>query len=247
MKCFLRYIGVVDTQDRVHHVRLEPGLNIITGKSSTGKSALLEIFDYCLGSSEDTIPVGIITERAKLFFIVMQFPTYFLVAAREKKSEKCFLLEVNGSNDRKLLEFIEQPKAFFNVEDLMPLSDFKKNLGRHFSITLDNIDEDPFLKSSGRKKSPTPSVRSFSSFMLQHQNLIANKHAVFYRFDEKEKRDQAINHFKILMGLVDEKYFDIQKDYETALYELKKIRMKIPKQAQRRETTIACYDRYLRA
>ena len=49
MKCFLRYIGVVDTQEKLHHVRLEPGLNVITGKSSTGKSAILEIFDYCLG------------------------------------------------------------------------------------------------------------------------------------------------------------------------------------------------------
>jgi hypothetical protein len=85
MKCFLRYIGVVDTKDKIHKVRLEPGLNIITGKSSTGKSAILEIFDYCLGSTEDTIPVGTITERAETFFIALQFPSYFIVAARKKK------------------------------------------------------------------------------------------------------------------------------------------------------------------
>ena len=34
-------------------VQLQPGaLNIITGASKTGKTALIEIIDYCLGSSE---------------------------------------------------------------------------------------------------------------------------------------------------------------------------------------------------
>ncbi|EBC3925374.1 DUF3732 domain-containing protein [Salmonella enterica] len=245
MKCFLRYIGVVDTQEKIHQVRLEPGLNVITGKSSTGKSAILEIFDYCLGSSENTIPVGKITERAETFFIALQFPRYFLIAARKKKSDRCFLMEVRSTDADHLLKLIEQPNAFFDTKYYMPLADFKKNLGRHFAITLENIDEDPFIKLTGRKKSSTPSIRSFSSFMLQHQNLVANKHAIFYRFDEKEKRDQAINHFKILMGLVDERYFELHKEYELAKYELKKIQTQIPKQIQRKEMIITRYNRLL--
>ncbi|WP_216821670.1 DUF3732 domain-containing protein [Uliginosibacterium sp. TH139] len=235
----------MDTQDKLHYVPLFPGLNIITGKSSTGKSAILEVFDYCIGSSEDTIPVGKITERAQTFFTVFQFPTYLLVAARTVKSERCFLLEVNGTNADHLLKQIEQPKAFFDLKHYMPLADFKKSLGRHFAITLENVDEDPFVKVAGRNKSPTPSVRSFSSFMLQHQNLVANKHAIFYRFDEKRKRDQAIDHFKILMGLVDEEYFDIHKEFELAKYELKKIQTQIPRQVKRKETTIALYKQHL--
>lgn len=245
MKCFLRYIGVVDTREKIHHVRLEPGLNVITGKSSTGKSALLEIFDYCLGSTEDTIPVGKITERAETFFIALQFPRYFLVAARKKKSARCFLTEIPGTDPDDLLTQIEHPTVFFSARDYMPLADFRKAMGRHFAVTLENIDEDPFVKLTGRKKSATPSIRSFSSFMLQHQNLVANKHAIFYRFDEKEKRDQAISHFKILMGLVDEKYFDLHKEHELAKYELKKIQSQIPKQAQRKEMIIARYNRLL--
>ena len=79
--------------------------------------------------------------------------------------------------------------------------------------------------------------------MLQHQNLVANKHAIFYRFDQKEKRDQAINHFKILMGLVNEEYFDLHKEYELARYELKNS-VTDPKQEQRKETTISGYKRF---
>jgi len=40
---------------------LRPGqLNIITGASKTGKTALIEIVDYCMGSSECRIPEGVI-------------------------------------------------------------------------------------------------------------------------------------------------------------------------------------------
>ena len=42
-------------------VKLQTGaLNIITGASKTGKTALIEIIDYCLGSDECYIPEGII-------------------------------------------------------------------------------------------------------------------------------------------------------------------------------------------
>jgi len=245
MKCYVKYTGVVDQKDKLHYVPFLPGLNIITGKSSTGKSAIIEIFDYCLGSSDDTIPVGVITDRSKLFFTVFQFATYMLVTARHAVSNRCFLREVTGSDSKYLLSMLEQPTAFFDNRHFMPLADFKKSLGRHFAITLGDIDEDPFVKASGRSKSETPSVRSFSSFMLQHQGLVANKHAIFYRFDQKHKRDQAIDHFKILMGLVGEEYFDWAKDFELAKYELKKVQTQIPKQEKRTEDGIREYNRYL--
>lgn len=38
-----------------------PGkINILTGESATGKSALTWIIDYCLGSGKCSIPVGLI-------------------------------------------------------------------------------------------------------------------------------------------------------------------------------------------
>lgn len=46
MRCYIRYIGVIDKGNNCHYISLEEGLNIITGRSSTGKSAIIEIFDY---------------------------------------------------------------------------------------------------------------------------------------------------------------------------------------------------------
>jgi len=44
---------------RTRRVEFAPGaLNIVTGESATGKSALLTIVEYCLGRSTMLVPVG---------------------------------------------------------------------------------------------------------------------------------------------------------------------------------------------
>lgn len=245
MNCYVRYIGVVDKDKRLHSVEFTRGLNIITGKSSTGKSAILEIFDYCLGSSEDTIPDGKLTERGDTFFTVLQFPSLTLVVARAAASKRCFLREVTGPEAENVLELMGHVEYFFDNRFYIHKDAFLKSLGKYFGVTLESIDKDPMYKEITGSKGATPSVRSFPSFMLQHQNLVANKHAIFYRFDEKVKRDQAIDHFKIFMGIVKEEYFDIAKDLTEAAYELRRVELKIPKDEKVREETVEKFEKLL--
>lgn len=86
-------------------------------------------------------------------------------------------------------------------------------------------EENEFVKT----KKSRPSVRNMMSYILQHQNLIANKLALFYRFDEKEKKDDVIEQFKIFAGFVDSQYYDLllqirncRTDEKTLLYEYEK-------------------------
>ena len=247
MKCYVRYIGVIDHENELHTVKFKQGLNIITGKSSKGKSAILDIFDYCMGSSEDTIPQGIITQRAKIFFTVWRFSGMAVVAGRRAdNANQCFLREVSGEQAKHVLAYVKDVDNFFTAQYQLSRIEFSKSLGRYFGVTMDDIDTDPLQKQLMRQKSPTPSIRSFASFMLQHQNLVANRHAIFYRFDEKRKREQAIDHFKIFMGIVGEDYFDLAKELAEAETELKRALAVIPKQEQIKSAGIGEMAGYLR-
>src|SRR5437660_10513783 len=63
---------------------LNPGrTNIITGKSATGKSALIEIVDYCLGSKECSIPEGRIRDTVAWFGLRLRFSSGQLFIARQ--------------------------------------------------------------------------------------------------------------------------------------------------------------------
>jgi hypothetical protein len=210
MKTLIHEIGVIDKQGNKHPVNFKKGLNVVTGKSSTGKSALIEIFDYCFGSGENTIPKGVITTSAAIYYVVFSVNEQSIVIARDPdKASKAFfrLVELFNSDDI--------VSDYFNSSYFRPLDQFKKHL-RDFFLDIDDVDESLAVRANRRNnaKAATPSIRSFSSFMLQHQNLVANKHALFYRFDEKDKRDQAIDHTKIFLGLVDQKYFHLSQEKE---------------------------------
>lgn len=218
MKTLIHEIGVIDKKGIKHPVNFKTGLNVVTGKSSTGKSALIEIFDYCFGSSENTIPKGVISNSASIYYVALAVNEQGMVIARDPDiATKAFFRRVETFNSAEI------DREYFDAGYFRPLSEFKKHL-RDFFLDIDDVDESIAAKAyRGNRKAPTPSIRSFSSFMLQHQNLIANKHALFYRFDEKEKRDQAIEHIKIFLGLVDQKFFHLSQEKERLSADLRRL------------------------
>lgn len=240
MRAHLLYIGMIDDSDTAHLVPLQEGVNVITGRSSTGKSALIEIFDYCFGSSDYTVPSGVITRNAQLFYVVLQLRDSLLVLARLPNKGRAFLreefdLELAGRTDWMRLAYFEQ--ALFT-----PLPDFLSRLKGYFGVVVTDVDEDPEARRQRNRKLPTPSVRSFTSFMLQHQNLVANKHAIFYRFDEKEKREQAIDHLKIFLGFADQDYFMLkQKEHELDM-QYRQLLRTLPRQREREQWNIERFE-----
>ncbi|WGE47133.1 DUF3732 domain-containing protein [Actinobacillus equuli] len=215
MKTVIHEIGVVDKYGKIHKVELKEGLNIITGKSSTGKSALIEIFDYCFGS-QFNVPKGVITENSEIYYLYIQIKeSYFVIGRKKDNGRGFFRQEETYSSD--LIS-----SGYFKEDYFLAKDNYRKQLRKLF-IDIIDVDESLIAKELKGKATPTPSVRSFMSFILQHQNLIANKHALFYRFDEKEKREQVIEHIKIFLGFVDQTYFLLFQQKEKLESEIKKL------------------------
>ena len=220
MKTLIHEIGVIDNQGVKHPVNFQAGLNVVTGKSSTGKSALIEIFDYCFGSGENTIPKGVITDSATIYYVALAVNDKSMVIARDPKTPtKAFFRRIEPFNTEEI------QLHYFSANYFRPLEDFKHYIRDEFFLDIDDVDESLAARANRRfnQKAPRPSIRSFSSFMLQHQNLVANKHALFYRFDEKQKRDQAIEHTKIFLGLVDQKFFHLSQEKERLTAEVRRL------------------------
>ncbi len=220
MKTLIHEIGVIDKTGYKHPVCFKKGLNVVTGKSSTGKSALIEIFDYCFGSGEYTVPTGVITNSADIYYVYLQVDEQNIVIARRPDTNTKAFCRSEGEYQPDKIQ-----KNYFQTSYFRPLAEFKKHL-RSFFLDIDDVDESLFAKANRRynSKAATPSIRSFSSFMLQHQNLVANKHALFYRFDEKEKRDQVIEHTKIFLGLVDQEFFILSQERERLTEEINSLK-----------------------
>lgn len=234
MKCHISYLGIIDKYDNCHYISFQEGLNIITGRSSTGKSAIIEIFDYCTGNGENTVPEGVITENAHLYFVVLVTKDTQLVVGRtqEENSTKAFYkIEPEELNIEKL------NMDYFGEEYFIPMKDFRIELGHFCGLNISETDEDKESIDYRGQKKGRPSFRNMISFMLQHQNLVANKHSLFYRFDEKEKRERVIEEFKIFAGFVDQQYYILCQELEEKRKKLEKYQTENSKYEARKAET----------
>ena len=126
MSLIIKQIIVFSNSGKKRNIEFDSGLNIITGDSKTGKSALIEIVDYCLFSSRSSIPVGKITDFANLFVVIYQLNEIFIVVGRPAQktgdSRKAYLkIETNY----KKLENINV--SYFSDVSLKPIKNDVQN------------------------------------------------------------------------------------------------------------------------
>lgn len=221
MRAYIKYIGILDNSNNIHGLSLDEGLNIITGRSSTGKSALINIFDYCMGATRNNIPRGIISNNANLYFLVLNVNDKYITLAREakKNSRGFFKFESDAT------PISSYNNDYFSKEYFIALEEYIREIGSVFGLTISDIDT--IDQDTQKSKKGHPSVRNMMSFMLQHQNLIANNQALFYRFDDSERRERVIEEFKIFLGLVDQTYFILMQKVDTIKNQIRRIERSI--------------------
>jgi archaellum component FlaC len=84
----IRSVVLYNRQGEIRQIDFPLGsLCIVTGASKTGKSALIEIVDYCLGRESCTVPVGVIRDTVSWFAVLFQFPDLQYFVARKTPAE----------------------------------------------------------------------------------------------------------------------------------------------------------------
>lgn len=165
-------------------------INIITGASRTGKSAIIPIIDYCLASDGCSIPVKTIRSACSWFGVLIS--TKYgqrLLARREpgtqKSTDDMFVAE--GEN-------IEIPKCPIKNSSAKSV---KRDLDELFSLTFLDLEPD-----TGNNFNSRPSFRDMMAFCFQPQNVVANADLLFYKADTMEHRNKLINIFPYILGAV---------------------------------------------
>lgn len=83
------------------------------------------------------------------------------------------------------------------------------------------------LATGENLKNKKASLRNMVSYLFQHQNLIASKFALFYRFSDYYKRKDVIDQFPVFAGIVNQEYYS---DLITVSDLEKKLKQQIKKQ-----------------
>lgn len=198
MKSYIKAIIIFNKNDEKRLVPLKQGVNIITGESKTGKSALVEIIDYCLCSTRCTIPKGKITDFSYLYVLVMGIGdnTYIIARYNWDNGGKMYFSKEEKDFNYKVLSL-----SYFSEKPTLPCKDAQYEIECALGLFVTNMATD--ADQQGKKAS----LRNMVSYLFQHQNLMASKFALFYRFSDYYKRKDIIDQFPVFAGMISQEYY----------------------------------------
>ena len=206
---------------------LNPGrVNIITGASKSGKSALVDIIDYCFGADECRVPEGPIRRSVSWFGLRLQLDSGQAFIARRcpgtraTSSEECFV-EIGGE--------VALPDA-----DQLHQTTNAKGLGAlltSWTGIQDNLHEPPV----GQTRAPlSANVRHALAFCFQPQDEIIRRQQLFHGAADHFFAQALQDTLPYFLGAVDDEYVrkreelrrlrDQLRAYERQLTELKALR-----------------------
>jgi hypothetical protein len=164
-------------------------INVITGDSGTGKSSLIHIVDYCLGSGKCSIPVGIIRETVEWFGVVLQLTDSQLLLARKNPEDKDQVGDYFVVTDKDIDAASLAPEKNANTEFIRP---YLNELAGLPSVGFEPGNSSGF-------KGPA-SFRDLAAFNFQPQHIVANPHTLFFKTDTFEHREKLRTIFPLILG-----------------------------------------------
>ena len=195
--------------------RLLGALNIVTGASKTGKSALLDIVDYCWGRDECTIPEGEIRRGVSWFAVLF-----------DRDGEGILIARRNPGPAGRASDEIYFTRGVHELPT--NVNGFHKNitgdsLKTQLSSTL-GISENLHVPEEGSTLPPLEaSSRHAILFCLQAQDEVANRRLLFHRQGEQYLPRGIRDSLPYFLGAVDEDHYFALKRYQDARTRLRRL------------------------
>lgn len=204
----------LDGERRDVHFKLGT-LNIVTGASKTGKSALLDIVDYCWGRYECTVAEGEIRRTVSWFALHLDHDGEGVLVARKnpgpagRTSDEIFFA-------RGIEALPADPNAF---QKNITLDGLKQQLS-----DILGISENIHIPEEGSTRQPLEaSSRHAILYCLQAQDEIANRRLLFHRQGEQFFPAAIRDALPYFLGAVDEDHFLTLKRYQDAKTRLRRL------------------------
>ena len=174
----LLFLAVYSATGERRDIRFVPGqLNVVTGASATGKSALLDMLEYCLGRDRIMMPVGPITATVSWYGALFQLPDggrAFVARPAPpggQASSQRAMLEFGAS-----LELLPYAALSANIDT----NALREQLGRRVGIE-ENLHQPP----EGASRQPLEANLGHATLLcLQRQDEIASRTLLFHRQGE---------------------------------------------------------------
>jgi predicted nucleic acid-binding Zn-ribbon protein len=171
---------------------LQPGaVNVISGASKTGKSAVIPIIDYCLASGKCSIPVGTIRNACSWFGVLIETLEGEKLLARREPGENRQTGDMYIAEGETVEIPTDAPEKNTTADSV------KRMLDRLAGLSNLGLDPDREMGFQSRV-----SFRDLVAFTFQPQYVVANPMVLFFNADTSEHREKLKAIFPYVLGAV---------------------------------------------
>jgi len=197
-------------RDLAFHV---DGLNVITGRSSTGKSALSDIVEYCMGRSDCNVPEGVIRDKVTWFAVLYQFPDEQVLIAKPAPDTGAGSCSVAMQRLGETVAIPSFAELATNTDDEAVTSLLSKLLGIHENRTTVPIDSS--------RASYQATIQHTYYYLFQKQGLVTNKDQLLYRQNEQFQPQTIRDTLPILLGVSSNDRYELEAKLRLAQRDLR--------------------------
>lgn len=189
------------------------GLNVITGRSSTGKSALSEIIEYCMGRSSFNVPEGVIRDKVAWYAVIYQFEHEQVLVA--KPTPRGGGASCSTAMLRRGAEL--QAPAFGELVENSDDDAIVTLLSRLLGIPENRTD----VALEHSRDSYDANVKHTFYYLFQKQGLVANKDQLLYRQNEAFQPQAIRDTLPILLGVSSHDRYELEAKLRIAQRDLR--------------------------
>jgi len=192
------------------------GLNIITGKSKTGKSAIIDIVDYCLGRGSFNVAEGRIRKSVSWFAL-------HLVKKHGEMADELFIARENPGPGASTGSQVFVKRGHIGVYP--ELGDFQKNYTedalKDLVTRYVGIEENEYRPVTGTRPPLQANIAHALWLCFQKQNTIASQDQLFHRMNEERLPQALKDTLPYFLGAVDEHHFQLLAELDELQQKLK--------------------------
>jgi hypothetical protein len=213
-------IIVYGKNGKVRSINLKPdSVNIVTGQSKTGKSALIHIVDYCLGRRECNIPAGVIRKNVEWYALKLQTSSGEVFIARRNpeqgkdSSEDIYIERGTSLSFPKATDLIKN----YNLETLTSMLNQILGIGEY--------THEP--KAGQTRKTGSVDISKALFYCFQEQSEIDDQKFLFHRQGEPFIPQSIKDYLPYFLGAITDELIQSKEELRILKRKLKQVQARI--------------------
>lgn len=201
----IRELVLYGYNGKVRHLPFALGkVNIITGRSKSGKSAIGDIIGYCMGGDSCNIADGIVRDNVAWYGLLLQFDNERIFVARKNPDKG---QQTTSTSYIEIGEEIEVPESCDFISNTNS-SGIEKTLTQRIGIS-ENLNTPP----EGQSRLPlAANIRHALYYCFQGQDEIAAKNFLFHRQSDDFVTQAIKDTIPYFLGAINEEALALENE-----------------------------------